>query len=489
MNKIPQFPSFYPDELVYSLLARYYQRSGYMRYVFAAEDLFQAKTVKPDIEFVNLYTDDALQMITRDIPFEKVIEKHTMFPYYGRFLPTERKQKGFEALLSMDANCKYHLAIPKRKTLCDRYLRHCPMCAEQDRKQYGETYWHRKHQITDVNICPVHKCYLIDSDVIISGKSSPDLICAEMVVSKQTEVHFCDNVLQNRLSEYIADVFEMPVNIRGDTQIGQYLHSKMGNTPYRSTRGEQRNIALFQADFEKYYRNLPDNSFTEIWQIQKVLNGYKYNHYEICMIAMFLDIPACDLVKMELPEQTQEQIFDDEIFRLHEQGLKYTEIARRLNASYHVVKSIGENRYKMYHRESKDPQKGGIKAYDWEQIDRDTLPLVRDAIRQLQRDDTDRPQKITVPMIEKSLNLPCKRITLYLPMCLSEIERHKETQEQYWARETIWAVNLIQSRGQMMNWRHFRELTNMRKRDVVRCMSDLQRIASAEMVELVQDFL
>lgn len=76
---IALFPSFYPDELVYSLLARYYQRSGYIRYIFAAEDLLQAKTSRPDIEFVNLYTPAALQIITGKITMEQVIEKHTMF--------------------------------------------------------------------------------------------------------------------------------------------------------------------------------------------------------------------------------------------------------------------------------------------------------------------------------------------------------------------------------------------------------------------------
>ena len=84
---ISQFPYFYPDELVYSLLARYYEKSGYIRYIFAAEDLFQSKTVRPDIEFVNQYTPAALQMITKEILIEQVIEKHTMFPYYVRFLP------------------------------------------------------------------------------------------------------------------------------------------------------------------------------------------------------------------------------------------------------------------------------------------------------------------------------------------------------------------------------------------------------------------
>ena len=224
---IAQFPYFYPDELVYSLLARYYERSGYIRYIFAAEDLFQSKTVRPDIEFVNQYTPAALQMITKEIPIEQVIEKHTMFPYYGRFLPLERRQKGFEALVNMDTNIKNLLAIPKRKSLCDRYLRYCPECAKQDREQYGETYWHRIHQMTEVNVCPIHKCFLIESNVIISGKSSPDLVCAEMSVPERTEVYFCNNILQNRLSEYAAGVFKMPVDLYGATAIGQFLHSKM----------------------------------------------------------------------------------------------------------------------------------------------------------------------------------------------------------------------------------------------------------------------
>ena len=102
---IVQFPVFYPDELVYSLLARYYVRSGYMRYTFAAEDLFQSKTVRPDIEFVNAYTPAALQMITKDMPMADVILHHTMFPYYGRFLHRERRHKAFGALKILSCMC------------------------------------------------------------------------------------------------------------------------------------------------------------------------------------------------------------------------------------------------------------------------------------------------------------------------------------------------------------------------------------------------
>lgn len=139
---IAYFPEIYPDELMYSLLARYYVKSGYPCYWYVAEDLFQSKTVRPDIEFVNQYTPAALQMITGDLLIDDVILNHTMFPYYGRFLPKERRDKAFKALVQMQGNYHNLLPMAKRKTNLERYLRYCPICAEADRERYGESYWH-----------------------------------------------------------------------------------------------------------------------------------------------------------------------------------------------------------------------------------------------------------------------------------------------------------------------------------------------------------
>ena len=61
---IVQFPAFYPDELVYSLLARYSARSGYLRYTFAAEELLERPGARPDPEFVNRYTAQAVEAMT-----------------------------------------------------------------------------------------------------------------------------------------------------------------------------------------------------------------------------------------------------------------------------------------------------------------------------------------------------------------------------------------------------------------------------------------
>lgn len=489
---IIQFPSLLSDELLYSLLARYFMQSGYMRYTFVAEELFQNKTVRPDIEFINQLTPIALQMITKDMPIEQVIEKHTMFNYYGRFLKHDRRNKAFESMKNMQGNYSNLLPIPKHKGNTKRCLRYCPKCVDLDRKQYGFTYWHRAHQMIGVNMCSKHGCKLIDTDVLISGKESPKLICAEMAIPEKITMPLCyGNEMEVKIAGYAAEVFDLELNLQNESTIGQFLHFKMENTSYRSIRGEQRNIALLHTDFVSYYKNLSDNKFTELWQIQKVFTDDRVNFFEICLLAMFLNIPAADLVYMDFPEQTQEQKFDEEVFRLHDRGLKYPEIAKYLNAPYDTVKAIGEQKYRKYKATPKEIGKSvkcGTKAYNWQQIDNDTLPLVKKAICKLQGDGNTRPKKVTVYAVQKILGLPDKQID-HLPQCKEEIAKYQESQEQYWAREVVWAVNKILNEGQVLNWKHIRNLTNMKKQNFSLCLPEIKKIVSDEFYRQIKNVI
>lgn len=486
---IAYFPEIYPDELIYSLLARYYTKSGYPCYWYAAEDLFISKTVKPDIEFINKYTSAAIQAITRDMSMEEVMLNHTMYPFYGRFLPLKRRKEAYKSLVNMQGHYHNLLPMPKKKAKSKRHLKYCPVCATDDRKKNGESYWHRVHQMVGIDICPYHHCRLIESIVLIDANISPDLISAEMVIADNPEITMCDNEIECNFADYMTKVFYADMDLQFDVAVGDFLHSRMANSSYRSVRGEQRNISLFHADFSEYYKSLPDNSFTELWQIQKVLNGYRYNFHEICMLAMFLNIPAADLVQMKLPEKTQEQLFDETVFRLHKQGLKYTEIAKKLNASYDVVKSIGEQRYKVACKEAKKPLKCRAKTYDWKQIDNDTLPLVRDAIRELQGDGIVRPRKVTVRTIEKMLKLPSKRISHYLPICKAEIEKNHELQEQYWAREVVWAASQTIRQDKALTWWSIIKLTNLRKCNFQKCIPYLNAYTNSALAEKIKNLI
>jgi len=340
---ITSFPALYPDELLYSLFARYYAQSGHIAYVFAAEDLFENRATKPDIEFMDGLTSEARRLVSGDWPMEHIIEGHTMFPYCGRFLGRERRRQALELLLQTDE--RYHNLLYQLKSKhVSRYLRYCPLCAAEDRKQHGETYWHRSHQLQGINICPTHHCALYNSPVPISSKGSPSLDCAEMLVPQNMPVVLCENALECRVAEYVHAVFQKPVDMSTDIPVGRFLHSKLEYTRYLSPRGEQRNMALLFAEYAAFYIGLQNQPLNQQWKMQKMFCSDRLNAYEVCLVGMFLGVSPEELTRMKLPAVSQPEWFDKKIRTLHAQGLKYPEIARIMGAPYDFVKFIGNKR-------------------------------------------------------------------------------------------------------------------------------------------------
>lgn len=409
-------PDFYPDELVYSLLARYYQRSGYLAYRYAAKELFEDPSARQDMYFLPRLTSRARTVLTEGTPTEALIERHTMFPCFCRFLPVERRGKAFRAMMAMEGKYDSLVAMPNRKPGLERCLRYCPECAKEDREKYGETYWHRCAQIHDIGVCPRHGCLLVDSGAIISGRMPPMLTTAEEGVPENEAPVSCDSEIQMRLAGYMADAFAAPLALDNPTPVGDFLHSKMAWTKYRSVRGEQRNIALLAHDFKAYYRSLPVNDFYKDWQLQKVMNNDKPTFKYICMVAMFLNIRIEELADMSLPEKAQEQLFDEKVRKLHEEGMKYPTIAEHVGAPYDLVKAIGEGRYGTCHKPSRIQQKCGQRELDWEALDRETLPRVKAYIDQKQSAASGKPSKITLNSVEQALKLPSKRLQK-MPLC------------------------------------------------------------------------
>lgn len=436
---IIQFPSIYPDELLYSQLARYHVRSGNLAYILTAEQLFQTKTTRPDVEFLNAYTPEVLSIITSTMTIEDVVMKHTMFPYYGRFLKLERRSMAFDSLVNMRTDYRRLLPIPKNKTV--RYLRYCPICVQNDREKVGETYWHRVHQMVGVDVCPTHHCLLIDSSIPTNSTVSPSLITAEDVVSNFEPI-FPEKELECQLAEYIAGVFTADMNIRSDGSIGKYLHSRLVGTKYLSSRGRKRYIELLHSDFMDFYKEFPNPRFNQDWQIEKLFSGARTSIVEICMIAMFLGIPAGDLSEIKLPEYVPS------------------------------CKPKGSH------------TNGGVKKYDWNAKDVNMLPKVMEAIYSIQQHADRRPVRISVGMIERILGMPRNGLRNY-PLCRAEIMKHSESQEEYWARELMWAAETMLNSVGVIHMTGLMKLTNMRVRNIIASLPYLDDSVIAEKIKAV----
>lgn len=163
------FPAPYPDELLYSILARYYLKSPNDSPKAALDELFGSTTITATFDLPS-----HLESLVSNLPLgsthttKSFIENNTLYPLYEPFLPPER---ALEILNSMQAH--FHGDIHTRAGImagtipAPKYLRFCPICAHEEIEKYGETQWHRLHQVTGVLVCPTHLIWLQDSKVKI----------------------------------------------------------------------------------------------------------------------------------------------------------------------------------------------------------------------------------------------------------------------------------------------------------------------------------
>lgn len=344
---IVYFPEIYEDELAYSLFARYHAHTGHMTFSATAEDLFTSRCTIPSTEFLVPLSENAIQLLSERMSFDRFIEKHTMLPYYIQFLPLERRRRAFELMKAMDKSFYDALYMRRSKTEHRKYLRYCPLCAAADREKYGETYWHRRHQLDGIDICTVHACRLLPTTVGIDSESQRfTLTPAEAAIPLESPVSLEISAQERQVADYVLQVFEAPIDLRNDTAIGKFLHTKLGGTPYTSARGENVYARKLYQELTEHYSQLPQFSIKQWWYFQKIFCGQNFHTFDICLVAAFLQIPVSELLAMRTPEVSLHHSFDFKVLELHRQGKTYLQISKMLDAPLVLIKAVGEGRYK-----------------------------------------------------------------------------------------------------------------------------------------------
>lgn len=165
------FPKLYPDELLYSALARYHIRSGNKRFRQSQLELFQSSLHKG-----RLILPNNLNKLINILPFgssitvEKIIQNHTLYPFYASFL-TQTETWVLKDLMKKQVNQSIFQVAKVDLNSTDnlKFLRFCPLCLKEDTENYGEGYWHRIHQFPSVLVCPIHEVALSDSLVSLES--------------------------------------------------------------------------------------------------------------------------------------------------------------------------------------------------------------------------------------------------------------------------------------------------------------------------------
>jgi len=160
------FPTPYPDELFYSLVARFTARLGPLGPKQVMEAIFGSAQ---GTAVVDLPT--RLGRFQRRLPPEHplsafdLIGRCTLFPLYKPFLPRMRAEIIVQRMLG-DGGLQATLQAGIMAHRMNRQgLRICSQCSAEDLLTQGELYWRRQHQAPGVLVCDKHAIMLEETTV------------------------------------------------------------------------------------------------------------------------------------------------------------------------------------------------------------------------------------------------------------------------------------------------------------------------------------
>lgn len=158
------FLSGYPNEPLYSIVARYHDALGYESYQNTTLDLFGRRSVSARVDL-----PQHIEALSTRLPWSgwsppEVMEKHTAYAYYANFIADWQRKRLYLTMCSSGAaSPDAALGTMAQNIKSPSYMRFCPECVRTDREAFGEAHWHRTHQLMGVLVCSTHGVYLKES--------------------------------------------------------------------------------------------------------------------------------------------------------------------------------------------------------------------------------------------------------------------------------------------------------------------------------------
>jgi len=211
---IVYFPKPHPDELLYSILARFCVHTGEISPKRILDQLFSDRKVVAVVDLPS-HINQLLENVNDlwSTTAEEIIYKHTLFPLYSPFIPETRKTQLIQDL-KLGYGGKIHTRTGCAASIVPvpDFLRFCPACNKSEQLQVGEYYWKRLFQATGVLVCPTHQCLLFDSTISYRSEhrhqffSSTPNTCINVNKISNSSMYF-DKLLL--LSEKIKELLDL----------------------------------------------------------------------------------------------------------------------------------------------------------------------------------------------------------------------------------------------------------------------------------------
>ena len=159
------FTNPYPNELIYSAIARYHFYSGNIDCKDTLEELFDNRSVIPSVG-IGSYFSVLAEKLGAQYSVESLLANHTIYPYYASFLSKQRQQEILNDVKEDGKALYTRLGMVAGSICIKNGIYYCAICAKSDTEQYGEPYIHREHQLQGIDYCPHHEVLLRKYPVI-----------------------------------------------------------------------------------------------------------------------------------------------------------------------------------------------------------------------------------------------------------------------------------------------------------------------------------
>ncbi|SIR38457.1 TniQ protein [Domibacillus enclensis] len=235
---LPFFTDPYPDELLYSSIARYHFYSGNTNYRDTIEELFKKRSVIPSVEIGSNFSILAKQL-GPSYSIESLLNKHTIYPYYSLFLSKQRQQEIIEDVQGDGKGLYGRLGMVSGGICKKNALYYCPKCVIKDIHQYGEPYIHREHQLEGIDYCAHHELKLKKYITEFETQSRFEYIRfdskhLDLSPPKESELDKFE-VIQVKLAKMAYQLLQLPIN--------QFSRETI-NLKYRTLLRDRNLIAL-----------------------------------------------------------------------------------------------------------------------------------------------------------------------------------------------------------------------------------------------------
>lgn len=317
---LPCFPPSYDDELLYSRCARFQEWANYESGTTLTLELFGVRRaismVAPGpIDYLADNLPPGNKLNGPDAEAGRIVENNTLIPYFCHFLTPNgvyaarrSARSGGSAMFGVRT-----YLLPWSGVTA--YLKYCPECVKADRLKYGESYWHRVHQLPGLHVCPRHMVWLEDTYEPLQQKPNcVRLMSAEQALERcglasAQHVHVSDSV-GGKLAQIAKDSQWLLHNKSDGTTLeklgGRYrfLLQKCGS---HSVNGVLNPDSVCKALLEYYPVEMlgmlgcaPASKGKLPWASKVILQGYKVLSHPIAhlLIIQFLGYRVAEFLQL-----------------------------------------------------------------------------------------------------------------------------------------------------------------------------------------------